>query len=723
VISTRVGRSRSGTWPLDISGKRKTLARKTVWLLPCSPNSGCHWTLVGPDRKKSSNVNDMKLIDIFATACSTTGSVLLIVAAGALIVQRMHDGGKHSLKGIVYITALVTLPCLLFTSLARGFDEALFMEAWPVLVFGAVQISFGLLMASVSSRIGFVDPAYAPLVTLACSVQNAVSFPVAMLSAIRNVWWYDGAGTSAESRARANADASLVYAETLVFVFNICTALTLWSVGNQTIARAAARRDALLAGRAPPTGDLFGSGTVLQRAATFYSRALKPAMSLPVKGSLLGIAVGLTPPLRWLVKEAPVTSAVTNGIAYAGAACVPLTLLSLGCTLAAQKPAKKASRPTGPDATLAAAPPPQLSVKMPSSSTPLVEPPAQRHHGTRTDEEGPHPNSEQRKSALVEYPQEPPGTQRQMPSTRTVHIRSPAPEERGGGGGGGPTDASPNITHSPLRRRRPDFRARSAPMAPLTHASIVEGLEPLPSPLRVAATPHRHPRTPRFFLVPIDENPTFDLRLLPQSDSEEGPSDDRPFAVSNASVAFHDLSRPDVLDAHEPMSPLVPPTASRSGQAPPPGNARSMQVVTAAPLLPPTAPGISEPPFQVTAFWGPARKWNPQVRFVVYVMVVRLVLMPILALGLCMIFLPPGSGSGSGSATADSSIGFVVDRRRVMILVILLQSLSPSAINGGNICTLHSYFPERYGQMLAVQYCCSVASSVAWLAAGFHFLG
>jgi predicted permease len=572
------------------------------------------------------NDDDMKLIEIFATACSTTGSVLLIVAAGALIVQRMHDGGKHSLKGIVYVTALVTLPCLLFTSLAMGFDEALFMEAWPVLVFGAVQISFGLLMASVSSRIGFVDPAYAPLVTLALASQNAVAFPFALLAAIHNVWWFDGIGAS-----RQNASESVDYGETLFFMFNICTSLVLWSIGNQTIARAAARREALLAGREPPPQDMFGGGTVREKAATFYQRTVKPALSIPVKASLLGIAVGLTPPLRWLVKEAPVTSTVTNGIKIAGDACIPLTLLALGCTLAVQQRNKTA------------------------------------------------------------------------PAAAATNVSSEA-------GVFGP--AAVAVERGAETGMTPSAQGRQDQLRGTTSDTVV-------------STPHvpPPPRTPPLFMVPIEDNPSFDLRLVGHlSDESAETSGERPLAVSNASIAFHDLRRPEVLEALEPLTPAVPPSTPALQGVPPPPPPRSDEAAAAEEaVIGHHADLESLHTAEVATFWGPARKWNPQVRFVVYVVVVRLMLMPMLALGLCMIFLPPGSGSGS--ATADLSIEFVVDRRRVMILVILLESLAPSAVNGGVICTLHSYFPERYGQMLAVQYCCSVGASVVWLAAGLRFLG
>ena len=66
---------------------------------------------------------------------------------------------------------------------------------------------------------------------------------------------------------------------------------------------------------------------------------------------------------------------------------------------------------------------------------------------------------------------------------------------------------------------------------------------------------------------------------------------------------------------------------------------------------------------------------------------------------------------------------FVVDRRRVMLMVMIVQSFSPSAVNGGVICTLHGYYPERHGLMLAAIYVCCAVPCVLWMSIGLAFLG
>jgi hypothetical protein len=162
---------------------------------------------------------EMDVIGVFATACATTGGVLLTVAGGAIIVQKMQNNGALSLKGIAYITAMITLPCMLFTRLSLGFDEALLFEGWPVLVFGTLQISFGIVMAHVVVKVGILDEEYAPLATLAMCCQNAVSFPYSLLTSISSVSWFDGgAAVSFEESSRQPGEVHRLRGDALVHV-------------------------------------------------------------------------------------------------------------------------------------------------------------------------------------------------------------------------------------------------------------------------------------------------------------------------------------------------------------------------------------------------------------------------------------------------------------------------------------------------------------------------
>jgi predicted permease len=56
-----------------------------------------------------------------------------------------------------------------------------------------------------------------------------------------------------------------------------------------------------------------------------------------------------------------------------------------------------------------------------------------------------------------------------------------------------------------------------------------------------------------------------------------------------------------------------------------------------------------------------------------------------------------------------------VDRPRLLLLTMLIDSLAPCAINGVLICTMFGYGAAPYSKMLAVMYIVSVATSVFWL--------
>ena len=83
----------------------------------------------------------------------------------------------------------------------------------------------------------------------------------------------------------------------------------------------------------------------------------------------------------------------------------------------------------------------------------------------------------------------------------------------------------------------------------------------------------------------------------------------------------------------------------------------------------------------------------------------------------------PAYGAVATPVDADGRPLVWVDKRRVMLLVMLLESFAPSAVNGGVICTLHGYFPERHGKMLAVQYATCALPLVVWIFVGLWFIG
>ena len=79
--------------------------------------------------------------------------------------------------------------------------------------------------------------------------------------------------------------------------------------------------------------------------------------------------------------------------------------------------------------------------------------------------------------------------------------------------------------------------------------------------------------------------------------------------------------------------------------------------------------------------------------------------------------------AASATPQPENNATFAVDKTRVMLLVMIVQSFSPCAVNGGVICTLHGYYPERHGLMLAVIYVACAVPCVVWMSVGLAFLG
>uniref|UniRef100_A0A7S1L626 Uncharacterized protein n=1 Tax=Neobodo designis TaxID=312471 RepID=A0A7S1L626_NEODS len=605
----------------------------------------------------------MKFTDVFATALTTTSTVLLIAGSGVIIVRRMTDGGAAALKGIAYVTALITLPCLLFTRLAARFDEALVMESWPLFVFAPAQITFGYLSARVAAQMGLVSPEYAPLLTLALVSQNAVAFPYALLAAVRGVWWWDGGGEGGVFEGRAgdtsvrdaNA-ASLEYAETLLFMFNINTSLCLWSIGNQTVARAAVRH----AGGDPDAYDGDASSFV-GRVRRFFVMVIKPTLSLPVLSSFAGIAIGLTPTLRFLATKAPGTSTVFDGLYRAGDACVPLTLILLGCSLAVQQQKRK-----------------ELAASAEASSAA----PAEASEGT------------------------------EMRQAEQVQQESDGGEARPTGA----TAPSSNTT-SPSA---PPSRPQTAPPRPVADRSPLMLPEATSVPVPpVALTPKVPPSRPLKSLVPIEQNPSFDLPPADQSFDPAEVTDERPLAVASIVQAWRDDQTRQQQQRQQRREPRPPVAVSATTTA----SAAGETAVADAAQPASDSDNDDGDAVPLTQRLLNPRGWSQQTRFTAIVLLVRYLLMPFG--GLVMLWLagmrptdgPPGAGADTTAAA------FAVDKRRVMLLVMVVQSFSPCAVNGGVICTLHGYFPERHGLMLAVVYVACAVPCVMWMSAGLAFLG
>jgi predicted permease len=439
-------------------------------------------------------------------------------------------------------------------------------------------------------------------------------------------------------------------------MFNICTSIVLWSVGNQAVARAAQRR--AVAGSAAVAA--IGTAqriTARGRMVKFYREIIAPAMSMPVQVSFLGVFVGLVPPLRWLAKEAPVTSTVMKGLGIAGDACVPLTMLSLGCSLAVQHHAKQQQKREALAAAATAAAAETAAESAREGDAAVAAASIEPHDVSNAD--------------------------------GAATAKAPA------------TPLAPPPTPATV----PEQNARTKPFRPL---AVIVPVTPTPGPSEPGSALLTNGSFAKMYLVPIQENPSFDL---PMVTDEPAP---RPAAPPPATP--QPAEAPEVAPAPEAVQEMRDvihlhrhPTASCRGTA--------VAGAVASPL-----PADVSADDLMLLFGVAVRKpsaWSQQVRFTIAVAVVRMFMMPVMAfLGMWACGMRP-----EPARSMEPGASFAIDKYRLMILLMILESLSPAAVNGGIICTLHAYYPERHARMLAVQYLVCVVPCVMWLFVGLWFLG
>ncbi|ESL05895.1 hypothetical protein TRSC58_06440 [Trypanosoma rangeli SC58] len=65
----------------------------------------------------------------------------------------------------------------------------------------------------------------------------------------------------------------------------------------------------------------------------------------------------------------------------------------------------------------------------------------------------------------------------------------------------------------------------------------------------------------------------------------------------------------------------------------------------------------------------------------------------------------------------------VIPSDRTFLLVILLGSCAPSAINSSLICSMHAYKAKPYARMIFIMYVSAVATTALWLAFYIWYLG
>jgi predicted permease len=311
---------------------------------------------------------------LFVAAIVTVFRMLLCIAAGAGARRWVIDPttAPAAIKGLTFIAAMVLLPCLLFSRMVSNFTLDLIYPSMAIMFVSGAQIILGHILGRIAIATSLAPSTHKVLVTMGCSFQNAVAYPLGVLeSCPSGVLVYF---TSLSHRHLG---------QTLIFTYNLVCSTVLWSLGNFFVSRLAvvtpmadaspthvdAPATEVVAATASSEAPRQGKTNMRDRlmvGATRIGDTVGPFLSLPVVASLAGITVALVPPLKQLFEQGPLFDVLQHGIASVADGTIALYLILLGSMLATDTSAPAATPTTavadeddagGATASAAAVPP------------------------------------------------------------------------------------------------------------------------------------------------------------------------------------------------------------------------------------------------------------------------------------------------------------------------------------------------------------------------------
>lgn len=343
----------------------------SLWRFPLPPAHGSHgkigWEALGA-------------MQYALAAAQATGGVVVSACIGA-VASKQIPHLRVTVRSLSLLLTSVFTPALLFDHVANGVTFDLVTGPSVVLMFfSLVANAIGLSLGYVVGRI-FFGPRLAFLVSIAAGFQNTIVLPVALISSLRVAWM------NQESMDRAVL---------FTFIYNLPVTVSMWSVGNLMIERAAeaqahveARHEAWLAqhhemkagvgaandtggatsdkgavtpeplvsitegsgpsGSSPsalpppssatimgtPEAEPRGKETLTKRKKSLTLTVVDSLLNGPLLGTVLGLACGVGGVNRAVFEKGGsiLFTSTFHAIAVLGRACVPGSLLVLGANL------------------------------------------------------------------------------------------------------------------------------------------------------------------------------------------------------------------------------------------------------------------------------------------------------------------------------------------------------------------------------------------------------
>jgi predicted permease len=251
-----------------------------------------------------------EILKLLYSASQAVGTILLAAMGGALIV-RFKLVAKDSLNILSKLVLYVMLPCLLFTKVSASINFERLISMWILPVSCVIYIFLGLFIGRIVAKICRPKPEMVPGITTAVAFSNASYLPIPLLVAVVYIFPLFSNSLGGSQQAAAEI-------VTLISVFLICFSPLMWTIGFSLI-----------------SGDGIKDITI------------KKLLPPPVIGILIGLLVGLIPPLKsQLCAPDGLFHAVFRAASIMAEGTIPCALLILGGKLSHGPPKGAVNRRT-----------------------------------------------------------------------------------------------------------------------------------------------------------------------------------------------------------------------------------------------------------------------------------------------------------------------------------------------------------------------------------------
>jgi predicted permease len=122
-------------------------------------------------------------LQVLLASMRAVGTAAIVAGPGALLARNGVITPEVS-KGISHLAIQVTIPCLLFTSVAPVVNSRVLRTCWPLMVLPFVWMGLGLLLGALVVRVTTPAPSFRSGAMAACAFGNSTGMPIVLLKVV-----------------------------------------------------------------------------------------------------------------------------------------------------------------------------------------------------------------------------------------------------------------------------------------------------------------------------------------------------------------------------------------------------------------------------------------------------------------------------------------------------------------------------------------------------------